>query len=52
MDALRTLKEFFIFAWKKRLFFLFPLIALIIVIGILFLLSSPAAPAPFIYVLY
>jgi len=45
---METLKELFQFLWKKKKFWLVPIILIILIIGILIILSSGSAVAPVI----
>jgi len=49
---METLKELFQFLWKKKKFWLVPVILIILIIGILIILSSGSAVAPFIYPIF
>jgi len=49
---METLKELFQFLWRKKKFWLIPLILIILIIGFLIVLSASSAVAPFIYPIF
>ena len=44
--------ELFAFLWQRKLWWLMPMIAMLVALGILFLLAQGSAIAPFIYTLF
>ncbi|MFC1643681.1 DUF5989 family protein [Chlamydiota bacterium] len=52
MRIFKTIKEFCIFFWKRKLFWMAPVIIILLLLGILLILSSGSALAPFIYTLF
>jgi hypothetical protein len=44
--------ELFAFLWARKLWWLMPMIAMLIVLGILFLVAQGSSLAPFIYTLF
>ena len=47
------IKELFRFLWKRKMYWLFPMVALLIVFGLLLIFAaSNSAVAPFIYTLF
>jgi len=48
-----VVRELFGFLWKRKMWWLFPMIAMLLVFGLLLILASAApAFAPFIYTLF
>jgi hypothetical protein len=56
MENLRTrfgiVGELFSFMWKRKLWWLMPMIVMLIVLGLLLVLSQGSPLAPFIYTLF
>ncbi len=56
MTALRgmlaTLRELFEFLWARRLWWLIPMVAVLLVFGLLLIFAQTSALAPFIYTLF
>ena len=44
--------EFFGFLWKQRLWWLIPVVTLLLIFGVLLLLAQSSPIAPFIYTLF
>ena len=47
-----TIKEFIGFLWERKLWWLIPMILLLLVIGLVLVISHGTVFAPFIYVLF
>ena len=45
-------KQFLRFLWARRLWWLIPVVAFVVLVGVLMLLSDSSAVAPFIYPLF
>ena len=50
--ALSTVAELFAFLWRRRLWWLFPAVVLVLLIGGLILAAETTGVAPFIYPLF
>ena len=44
--------ELFAFLWQRKLWWLIPMIALLVVLGVLFVLAQGSPLAPFVYTLF
>ena len=44
--------ELFSFLWKRKMYWLFPMVALLIVFGLLLVFAAGSPIAPFIYTLF
>jgi len=51
-DKLSTLKEFFGFLWKRKLWWLIPMIVVFLVFGLLILFIGSSPLAPIVYPLF
>lgn len=49
---LEFIKEFFTFLFKRRKFWLFPIVITLLLFGILIVLTQGTAVAPFIYTIF
>ena len=49
---MNLVKEFFQFAWKNKKLWLFPIILILLLLGIFIIFFEGAAVAPFIYTLF
>ncbi len=48
-----VIRELFRFLWKRKMYWLFPMVALLVVFGLLLIFAaSNSAVAPFIYTLF
>lgn len=52
MNILRTLSEIGSFLWERKLFWMAPVVIVLLFLGILIVVSSGSALAPFIYTLF
>lgn len=52
MARLGILGELLTFLWKRKLYWLLPMILVVIIVGVLIVLSSNPATSPFIYSLF
>ncbi|MGB9006865.1 MAG: DUF5989 family protein [Candidatus Aminicenantales bacterium] len=52
LSKISILGEFLAFLWKQKLWWLIPLIVLLLLIGFLLLFAQSSAIAPFIYSLF
>ncbi|NMC36024.1 hypothetical protein GYA49_03180 [Candidatus Beckwithbacteria bacterium] len=52
MSSLGLLKEVVEFLWQRKLFWLAPIMLVLLLIGVLLVVSSGSALAPFIYTLF
>lgn len=52
MGKVSILREFFGYLWKRKKWWLIPVIIFLILLGIVIALSETAAVAPFIYTLF
>jgi hypothetical protein len=46
------MREFLSFLWARRLWWLIPMVAFLVLIGVLMLVSNSSSVAPFIYPLF
>lgn len=46
------IKELLVFLWKERLWWMIPMITVLILLGILMLFAQSSPAAPFIYTLF
>lgn len=46
------LSELFTFLWKERIWWMIPMITILILLGILFIFAQSSPVAPFIYTLF
>jgi drug/metabolite transporter superfamily protein YnfA len=51
-SRLNILGEFLAFLWQRKLWWLIPMIILLVLVGFLIIFSSSSAIAPFIYSLF
>ncbi len=51
-SKLGIVKELFIFLWQNKLWWMMPIVAVFILLGILIWLAQSSAAAPFIYTLF
>ena len=49
---LGILAEFFAFLWQRKLYWLIPMAAILVIFGILLVIAQGSAVAPFIYTLF
>ena len=47
-----VLSEFFVFLWKRKLWWLIPMVAVLFVFGLLLVFASATGVGPFIYTLF
>ncbi len=47
-----TLRELFMYLWKRRLWWLIPMVVMLLVFTALFVLASASGIGPFIYTLF
>lgn len=52
MDFLSTVREFATFMWERKLFWMAPVIIVLLFFGVLIVMSSGSSLAPFIYTLF
>lgn len=56
LEKMRTrmgiIGELFVFLWERKLWWLMPMIAMLVVLGVLFVLAQGSSLAPFIYTLF
>jgi len=52
MSKIKTLKEIFIFMWKRKMLWMAPLILILVLLGALIIFTEGSALAPFIYTLF
>jgi len=48
----RLIGDFFDFLWARRLWWLIPMVAFLVLVGVLMFFTHSAATAPFIYPLF
>ena len=51
-NRIRIVGELLGFFWKRKLWWLLPMVVLLILVGVLILVAHSSAVAPFIYVLF
>ena len=44
--------EFIVFLWKRKLFWMIPIVAMLLLVGFLLVLTESSAIAPFIYAMF
>lgn len=49
---IRILRQLFVFLWRARLWWLAPLLVLLLVAGVVVIVAQSSAVAPFIYTLF
>ncbi|MCX5694684.1 MAG: DUF5989 family protein [Candidatus Omnitrophica bacterium] len=49
---LSILKEFFVFLWENKLWWMVPMILIFLLLGLLVIFTQSAAVVPFIYALF
>lgn len=47
-----TVREFFIFLWRNKLWWMVPMILIFLLLGLLIVFTQSAAVVPFIYALF
>ncbi len=52
MNRLGILGELLTFLWRRKLYWLVPMIIMLVIVGALIILSSNPATSPFIYTLF
>lgn len=52
MSKLATIKDLWLFMWKRKMLWLAPLILILILLGALIVFTEGSALAPFIYTLF
>ncbi|MFC1655997.1 DUF5989 family protein [Patescibacteria group bacterium] len=52
MSKMRTIKDLFLFIWKRKKWWLAPLLILLLLLGALIVFTEGSALAPFIYTLF
>lgn len=51
-SRLLILRELFQFLWRRKLWWMLPIVLIFLLLGILIIFTQSAAVAPFIYVLF
>lgn len=52
MSKLAIVKEFFGFMWKQKKWWLFPIVVVLVLLGLLLVFAEGSAVAPFVYTLF
>jgi hypothetical protein len=52
LGRLRIVGELFVFLWRRKLWWLIPMVAVLILFGLLLIFAQASAVAPFIYTLF
>ena len=52
VGKLGILGELLVFLWQRKLWWLIPMIVILVLFGLLFILAGSSAVAPFIYTLF
>lgn len=47
-----TIRELFQFLWQQRLWWLLPIVSVLVVVGLLLVFAQGSAVAPFVYTLF
>ncbi len=51
-SRLSTIRQLFAFLWRQRLWWLTPMMAVLVLVGLLLVFAQGSAVAPFIYTLF
>jgi len=51
-ERLKVIRQLFTYLWQKKKFWLFPIIAVMLILAVLIILGESAVMAPFIYSLF
>lgn len=51
-ERLETIGEIFAFLWQRKLWWMIPMVSVILAVGMLLVLTQGSAIAPFIYTLF
>jgi hypothetical protein len=52
LNRMGIVGELFRFLWKRKLYWLIPMIVVLIIVGVFLILSANPSTAPFIYTLF